>query len=101
MASAQSNSDLLTLVGSRLRAHRLERNLRIEDVARTAGIGTATVKAAERGDDIRLSSLIKLLRALDRVAALESFLPPPSISPVALSKLGGKPRQRARRSSRG
>src|SRR5262245_10568357 len=101
MISAQSNHEIQRLIGARLRAHRLRANLRIEDLARTAGLGTATIKKAERGEDVRLSTLIKLLRAFDRLESLETFLPEPAVSPIALSKMAGKPRQRARRSRDG
>jgi transcriptional regulator with XRE-family HTH domain len=97
MISTQSNQEIRHLMGERLRAHRLRGNLRIEDLAHSAGLGTATIKKAERGDDVRLSTLIKLLRAFDRLEALEAFLPEPAVSPIALSKMHGKPRQRARR----
>jgi transcriptional regulator with XRE-family HTH domain len=101
MISTQSNHEIQRLIGSRLRAHRLRNNVRIEDLARDAGLGTATVKKAERGEDVRLSTLIKLLRAFDRLELLDAFLPEPAVSPIALSKLSGKPRQRARRSRDG
>lgn len=95
------NGEIQAVLGERLRSYRLQRNVRIEDLARSAGIGTATVKAAERGDDVRVSSLIKILRAFDRLDALEAFLLPPTLSPIAMSKLQGKTRQRARKSRDG
>jgi transcriptional regulator with XRE-family HTH domain len=95
--STQSDQEIQRLVGGRLRAHRLRNNVRIEDLAHRAGLGSATVKKAEHGEDVRLSTLIKLLRAFDRLEAFDALLPEPPVSPIALSKMSGKTRQRARR----
>jgi hypothetical protein len=58
-----------------------------------------TLLSAERGANPRLATLIKILRALDRLDAVDAFLPDPGLSPMALLKLKGKQRRRATRSS--
>ena len=88
--------DILKEIGRRLRGYRLQRNLTAEHVATRAGIQLRTLLSAERGANPRLGTLIKILRALDRLEALEAFLPEPGLSPMALLKLKGR---RATRSS--
>lgn len=47
-----------------LRAHREDLALSQLDLALKAGVGLSTVSRAERGEDIRLSSVRRLARAL-------------------------------------
>jgi len=68
------------------------------ELAETAGVGHATVKRAEAGENIRLETIVKILRALGRVEALDSFLPEPLVSPIRLADQRERGRQRARRS---
>ncbi len=87
--------DVLREIGGRLRGYRLQRNLTSEEVATRAGIQVRTLLSAERGANPRLATVIKVLRALDRLDNLEAFLPPPGLSPMALLRSKGKPRKRA------
>jgi len=83
------------MVGGRLQAYRLLRNLTVEDLATKAGLNRNTVSNAEHGANPRLLTVIRLLRAFDRLDMLDSFLPPPRVSPLALLERKGKPRRRA------
>jgi transcriptional regulator with XRE-family HTH domain len=97
----KTHIEILQEIGNRLRAYRLQRNLSQEDLAVQAGVNRTTVRDVERGKDSQLSTLAKILRALGRLEALDAFLPVPSVSPIQLMKSRGKPRQRARKSTRG
>jgi putative transcriptional regulator len=90
-----SDTEISQLMGGRLPAYRLQRNLTVEDVATRSGLNRNTVQNAERGANPRLVTVIRLLRALDRLDALDTFLPPLRISPLALLQRQGKPRRRA------
>jgi len=90
-----TDHDIIQEVGHRLRGYRLQRNLTAEQVATRAGVQLRTLLSAERGANPRLGTLIKILRALDRLDALDAFLPDPGLSPMALLKLKGKQRRRA------
>ena len=94
-----TNPELLKELGRRLRAHRLQQNLPIEEVATRAGLNRNTVSNAEAGRDPRLSTVVRILRVLGKLDALDGFLRPPTVSPMRLLERGGKPRQRARRRS--
>jgi transcriptional regulator with XRE-family HTH domain len=100
MIPLMTDSDVLKEVGRRIRAYRLQRNLTAEHVATRAGIQLRTLLGVERGANPRLGTLIRILRALDRLDALDAFLPDPGLSPMALLKLKGKQRRRATGSGR-
>jgi hypothetical protein len=54
-----------------------------------------TVARAERGERPTLESVVRILRALDRVESLDAFLPAPLVSPLELARLSGRERKRA------
>lgn len=96
ITSVATTDEVLREIGSRLRDYRLQQNRTIEELARDAGLGTMTVKRAEAGERPTLASVVRLLRALGRLEALDAFLPAPIVSPLQLSAAGGHERQRAR-----
>ena len=94
--ATDTTKEILREVGARLRGFRLQRNVTQAELAETAGVGHATVKRAEAGESILLESLVKILRALGRVEALDSFLPEPLVSPIRLADQRERRRRRAR-----
>lgn len=88
--------EILQELGHRLRGYRLQQNLTQEDVATRAQLSRTTVANAEQGRDPRLSTLVRMLRVLGRLEALDAFLPPVTVSPLSLLETAGRPRQRAR-----
>jgi transcriptional regulator with XRE-family HTH domain len=101
MLGTMTDDEVVREIGRRLRAYRLQQNLGIVDVAARAGVNRNTVLAAEGGGNPRLETVVRLLRALGRLEAMDAFLAPPGLSPLALVRSAGKPRQRARRKARG
>ena len=97
----KTDIEVLQEIGSRLRAYRLQMNLAQADLATRAGVNRTTIRDIEAGKDAQLSTLLKFLRALGRLEDIDAFLPKPSVSPIQLMKLQGKPRQRARKSAGG
>ncbi len=96
--ATNTTEEILREVGERLQGFRLQQNVTQAELAETAGVGHATVKRAEAGENIRLETIVKILRALGRVEALDSFLPEPLVSPIRLADQRERGRQRARRS---
>lgn len=90
-----TDPEILAELGRRLRRYRLQRNVTQEDLARDAGVGTRTIRNIESGGDVQLLTLLRILRALGRLDALDAFLPAPGISPMELLRSGGRQRQRA------
>jgi transcriptional regulator with XRE-family HTH domain len=68
------------------------------EMAAQAGVGQATVQRAERGESVQTTSLIRLLRVLGLLAALDAAIPESVDQPIAELKRGGQRRRRARRS---
>ncbi len=96
--ATDTTKEVLREIGARLQGFRLQQNVTQAELAETAGVGHATVKRAEAGENIRLQTIVKILRALGRVEALDSFLPEPLVSPIRLADQRERGRQRARRS---
>lgn len=81
-------------LGGRLKQARLNNDITQADVAELAGITRKSVLNAEKGK-AQLDVFVAIMVALDLTGQLESFLPKQEISPIQLSKLHGKRRQRA------
>ncbi len=90
-----SDKAVMELVGRRIQKERLNRNLTQQELAERAGLGLRTVKSLEAGQRPMLETMVRALRALGRLGAIDAFLPEPGLSPLQLAKLQGRSRQRA------
>lgn len=90
-----TTAEILIEIGRRLKRYRLQQNRTVASVARDAGIGVRTLERAESGERPTLETVVRILRALGRLDALDAFLPAPLASPIQLAELGGRERQRA------
>lgn len=90
----QTNDEVMLLLGERIRGRRLGRNLPINQLAERCGLNRKTILELEAGRDVRLSSLIKLLRGLNMLNALEAAFPDVLPGGEALSARG-QPRIKA------
>jgi transcriptional regulator with XRE-family HTH domain len=95
ISNATTDRAVLEELGGRLARTRLERNLTQAQLAHEAGIAPLTVLRLERGDAVRLTSLVRVLRVLDLLDALDRLIPEPMPSPIELVKLRGHRRRRA------
>lgn len=87
---------LLKLIGKRLAAIRLARNLTQQQLAEQAGLGLRTVQRLELGAAAtQLSGFLRVCRVLDLVEHLETLIPEPAASPMAQLKAQRRKRQRA------
>lgn len=89
-----TNDEVLIEIGARLRARRLDRNISVDAVAEAVGINRKTILEIENGGDVRLGSLIKLLRYLNLLGVLDAVLPDTLPGSEAFSQRG-QVRQRA------
>ena len=96
-AAGQPAAEILRELGRRLRAYRLQQDLRLADVAARTGLNRNTIVNAEQGRNPRLGTIVRLLRAYGRLENLDAFLPIPAVSPLQLARSGGRVRQRARK----
>ena len=90
-----TDGTVLTEMGDRLARLRLRRNQSQAQLAKEAGISKRTLERIEAGQSVQLTSLIRVLRALEVLNRLEAVLPAPEPSPRELVELRGKERQRA------
>ena len=78
-----TDREIMQQVGERLEALRKARGLTQSEAADRAGLGRNTLYRAEQGDNPTMLTVIRLLRVYGRLAALESFIPAPELSPMA------------------
>ncbi len=96
-----TDAAVLAELGSRLERHRLERNWTQAELAAEAGGGQATVQRAERGESVQMTSMIKLLRALELLAGLDLAIPESIDLPIARLEREQRGRRRRARGRRG
>ncbi|MFT7620399.1 MAG: transcriptional regulator with XRE-family HTH domain [Planctomycetota bacterium] len=89
---------ILTEFARRLRQVRKQNGYSQEQLAKNAGIGVATLRRIEDGQDAQIVSWLKILRALSMVNAIDELLPESYVSPRA-EALAKKKKGRHKRSS--
>lgn len=82
--TAATDTEVMQLLGARLRALREARALTLLEAAAGSGLSRRTIYRAEAGRNPTLSSLLRLLRLYGRLEALVDFIPTPALSPMAL-----------------
>lgn len=69
-----NESEIVTELCRRIKNARIQQRLSQVDLAERAGLGIATIKRAEMGESITLSSLLCILRGLNRLHHLDGIL---------------------------
>jgi transcriptional regulator with XRE-family HTH domain len=83
-----TNDEVLVELGTRLRSRRLERNLTIDSVAMGTGLNRKTIIDAEGGGDVRMSTVIKILRQMSMLGVIEAAIPDTLPGAEAFSRRG-------------
>ncbi|MBQ1658418.1 MAG: helix-turn-helix domain-containing protein [Clostridia bacterium] len=86
--SENNNAAVLSELGARIKRNRIDMQLSQQDFAAKAGISTRTLSAAENGEDIRLSNLIRILRTLGCLENFDTLLPALAFDPESYRTLG-------------
>ena len=81
-------------IGQRIDQLRLERNMTQQQIADAVGLSRVSYAKLVAGQ-AKFANVIAVLRALDQLALLESFVPEAVFSPLEQLKMKGKQRQRA------
>ena len=81
-------------IGQRIDQLRLERNMTQQQIADAVGLSRVSYAKLVAGQ-AKFANVIAVLRALDQLALLESFVPQAVFSPLEQLKMKGKQRQRA------
>lgn len=66
---------IITILAARIKKYRLDMNLSQEEFSQKAGISLRSIVNIESGTDIKLSSFIKALKALELADNLEILIP--------------------------
>lgn len=77
------DKSILRELGERLARIRKQQGYSQDRLAEEAGLGVATLRRIEDGQDSQLGSWLKLLKALQMTAAIEQLLPENFKSPMA------------------
>lgn len=85
--------EILKELGERLARVRKQQRMTQTDLAAAAGIGVATLRRIEGGQDSQLESWLKLLKALNMTPAIDGLLPENFRSPMAEAKIKSKRRK--------
>ncbi|RLM23919.1 transcriptional regulator [Brenneria alni] len=72
--NTMNESEIVTELCRRIKNARIQQRLSQVDLAERAGLGIATIKRAEMGESITLSSLLCILRGLNRLHHLDGIL---------------------------
>jgi hypothetical protein len=90
-----SDQAALNELGQRLARHRLDRNLTQAALAEEAGVSKRTLLRIEAGESTQLANLIRVLRALGLLEALNAAIPQPVPSPIEQLRSQNAERRRA------
>ncbi len=88
------NSVILQELGERLARIRKQQGLSQTRLAEEAGLGVATVRRMEAGQDGQMESWLKILKSLKMAAAIDALLPENYNSPMAEVLSGSKRRKK-------
>lgn len=94
ITNLHTDQAVLKELGRRLAKHRLMRNKTQAEFAEECGLGRRTIQYAESGRSVQAESLIRILRSLNLLDALEALLPDPGVQPMDMLKLKKKERKR-------
>ena len=86
---------ILQEIGTFIKTQRLAQNITQDDMAENAAMSRSTLSLIERGENISLINLIKILRVLGAMHIFEAFQVQPQLSPMKLAKQEAKKRKRA------
>ena len=79
-----SDPQIQAVLGARLRDYRKAHGLSLDALAERAGLAALTIHNAEHGGNFTIRTLLRVLRALDRLEQLDLCLPPVPPSPLDL-----------------
>ena len=91
-----SDTAILKQIGARMRACRIARGLKQQDLAEESGVGVSTIAKIENGQSVALSLFVSVMRTLGLLENIELLVPEQKTSPMDLLKMQRKKVQRVR-----
>jgi putative transcriptional regulator len=101
LRTENTDDAVLAELGNRLARARLERNIDQRRLAVEAGLSKRTIERLEAGEPVKMSSFVRVLRALGLLDNLDQVVPEPLSSPIERLKTSGRRRRRASGRRRG
>lgn len=95
-----SDDAIVSKIGEFVKKIRLQQNVTQARLAEMAGLNRWTISQMEKGESVKLASLIQILRALDVLYVLNQFEFVDEISPLEYAKLKKQEKKRARNKNR-
>lgn len=87
---AMSDDAILKNIGAQLKQMRINAQLSQKELAKRAGISRSTITTLENGYGASLSTLIAVLRHLQKLNTLDIFATEAPISPLMIARSEGK-----------
>ena len=97
LTSNLTDAAILQELGARLERRRIDANLTQAQLAEEAGISKRTLERIEAGRSTDCVMLVRVLRALKLIEALENLVSDRPQSPITLLRQKGRERKRVRR----
>lgn len=93
-------AQLAELLGERLRKLRIMHRMTQQEVAERAGVSIRAVRDLETGAGSKIDTLLRVLKAVQSVDALDAIAPDIGVDPMAMLRRSKKP-QRVRHERKG
>lgn len=90
-----SERQILAVLGSRLKAIRLNLNMSQKELGDQVGKGADEISRIEHGKPITMISFLRLLRALNKLESFDNAIAAPEVSPLQMLKREQRKRKRA------
>lgn len=90
-----SDKALLIQIGNFVKSNRLNQNKSQDYIAEVSGISRSTLSLLERGEKVRIDTLLQVLRVLDLLHIMNVFQVNEQISPIEYAKTKKKQRKQA------
>ena len=91
-----SDTAILKRLGTRLKAYRIARGMKQQELAAESGVGVSTIAKIENGQSVTFSLLISVMRTLGLLENLDLLVPEQKPSPMELLRTQGKQVKRVR-----
>lgn len=92
---ALSDPAIIQEIGKQLKRMRLKNNLTQQELANRSGLFRSTISEIENGRVGSVLTLVQLLRALNNLELLDSFVVKEELSPLLVAEQQAKMRKRA------